>query len=90
MAHCSVCGKNVGCSCSLTNGKCHNCIGEPVPQGEVKKKQTKRIVYDNSAIKNPPAQNDEFSKILKNKGLSKQEKIKRINDILEKAKSLIP
>lgn len=93
MATCSKCGKSVGCGCNLISGKCHVCFNETVSgiqstEGEPKKKQTRRIVYPQPTVTTEP--NTEFEKILKVKGISKEEKIKRINDILEKAKQHVP
>ncbi len=86
MARCGKCGKEVGCGCNLIDGSCHTCYSQALPteQQPIVAKSTKRIVY-NQTPSAPPEPN-EFEKILKTKGLSKDEKIKRINDILEKAR----
>ena len=90
MAHCSQCGKDVGCGCNLINGSCATCYSKTANAADVTsgtpKKRTKRIKYDN---KTEPPPNTEFEVILRTQGLSKEEKIKRINDILEKAREQI-
>jgi hypothetical protein len=87
MANCSRCGKEVGCACNLISGSCHSCYNKNLDKDDaqsiVKKKSSKRIVYKNDP-QAPP--NTEFTEILKTQGLSRQEKLKRINDILEKAR----
>ena len=84
MASCSKCGKGVGCSCNLIEGLCPSCYSAKVngDQPTTLTKSTQRIVYNNSE---PPA-NTEFDIILNTKSLSKEEKLRRINDILEKAR----
>lgn len=87
MAHCNQCGKDVGCGCNLISGSCATCYSKTVniedATLEVLKKRTKRVKYNNP-VEPPP--NTEFEKILRTQGLSKEEKIRRINDILEKAR----
>jgi hypothetical protein len=89
MAHCSQCGKDVGCGCNLVEGSgmCISCFSSNLPQSSQPtafvKKSTKKVVYSNPVSPQP---NTEFDIILNNKGLSKEEKIKRINDTLEKAR----
>lgn len=85
MAICSVCGKEVGCGCNLTSGKCHTCIGQTIETTSLLTKNTKRVVYSNPTNTLP---NTEFEKILLTTELSKAEKLRRINEILEKAKQL--
>jgi hypothetical protein len=77
MAKCTKCGKEVGCSCSLIGGSCHTCYNQQtsVIDNPVTWKQTQT---------SNPSPNTEFDKILNQKGLTKTEKLKRINDILEK------
>lgn len=91
MAHCSQCGKDVGCGCNLISGSCATCYSKNVNSTEnvtleVPKKRTKRIKYNNTT---EPSPNTEFEKILRTESLSKLEKIRRINDILEKARQQI-
>lgn len=90
MANCSQCGKDVGCGCNLVGGFCMTCYSKSLSdEGLVTQKQKKssgRIIYYNSDNNQP---NTEFETILKTSGLSKEEKIKRINDILEKARQIL-
>lgn len=90
MAHCVQCGKEVGCACNLISGKCAGCFNKSLtedPQPTItKKKHAKRVVYVNQPDAPP---NTEFSEILKAQGLTREEKLKRINDILEKARQTI-
>jgi len=86
MASCSQCGKDVGCGCNLISGSCAGCYNKTLDNNQptvIQKKTSKRIVYVNQPNALP---NTEFSEILKTQGLSKQDKLKRINDILEKAR----
>ena len=87
MANCSQCGKDVGCGCNLISGSCPGCYNKSLNNGEEptlqRKKTTKRVVYINPP--DAPA-NTEFVEILKAQGLSRAEKLRRINDILEKAR----
>lgn len=80
MASCSSCGTNVGCGCNLISGKCGACYGKSVSSDNTN--QTFNVPTIPSTV---PA-NTEFNVILSTKGLSKEEKLKRINDILEKAR----
>lgn len=91
MAHCSQCGKDVGCGCNLISGSCATCYSKTLntEEGatlEAPKKRAKRVKYNN---KTEPPPNTEFEIILRTQGLSKEEKIRRINDILEKARQQI-
>src|SRR5690242_12414343 len=93
MANCANCGIEVGCSCNLHGGGlCTSCysnrsIDTVDPKVGNKKKATKRVVYSKPDRPVPP--NTEFTEILKNKAIPREEKIKRINDILEKARKQI-
>ena len=84
MAQCKNCGKGVGCSCSLIGGLCTVCYSEgaSLQNKSSSTKTTERIVYQQSPNAPP---NTEFEVILNTSGLSREEKLKRINDILEKA-----
>lgn len=88
MAHCGQCGKDVGCACTLIAGKCAKCFSEnkSSPDTQRVQKSRRKVVYKNDP-QAPP--NDEFSIILNDRGLSREEKLKRINQILEKARELI-
>lgn len=85
MASCSKCGKGVGCGCNLIEGLCPSCYSAKVAGNQTltQAKSTERIRYDNTS--EPPA-NTEFDAILNIQNISKEEKIRRINEILEKAK----
>lgn len=87
MAICNKCGREVGCGCNLITGSCHKCYNESITSNaEIEKplkKIIKKTVYQNLPDAPP---NTEFSNILKNQELSRAEKLKRINDILEKAR----
>lgn len=88
MAHCNQCGKDVGCGCNLINGACAACYNKSLDSSAVDyqplKKSTGRVRYKKPQVDPPP--NTEFEEILKIKTLSKEEKIRRINDILERAR----
>jgi len=83
MAKCSKCGKEVGCGCNLITGSCHTCYNKQVSLTSVGLTETQAQSLQLPVVQNPPP-NTEFDKILKTQGLSKEEKLKRINDILEK------
>ena len=90
MAHCSQCGKDVGCGCNLVHGSCMSCYNKSLngdnPQPTQQRKSSKRIVYKNDP-QAPP--NTEFTEILKSQKLSREDKLRRINEILEKAREQI-
>jgi hypothetical protein len=90
MANCSQCGRDVGCGCNLISGSCAGCYNKTLDNNDqstvTRKKTSKRVVYVNQPDAPP---NTEFNEILKAQGLSRQEKLKRINDILEKARQTI-
>lgn len=77
MATCKKCGASYGCSCNLIDGFCHTCynhnISTPSPP----------------LVPEPQHDSTEFERILKTEGLSKEEKLKRINAILENAKNYV-
>lgn len=86
MASCGQCGTQVGCACNLILGVCASCYNKKVESGEaaVLNKKTKKKVVVQKTPKDPKPVG-EFTEIL-NSGLSREEKLRRINDILEKAK----
>lgn len=86
MAHCSQCGRDMGCGCNLINGSCAVCYNKSLngDQPQIKRKRTDRVIYKRPETGAAP--NTEFSEILKSQGLSRAEKLKRINDILEQAR----
>lgn len=80
MASCSSCKVDVGCGCNLNDdGMCTTCLGK---QSTITTRSTSVPLQMNSQ---PPA-SPEFVNILKQPGLTKEEKLKRINDILEAAR----
>ncbi len=81
MAQCTKCGKSVGCSCSLIGGLCTTCYSEGNTDQFVAKKATRKVFKQ---LPNAPP-NTEFEVILNTPGLTREEKLRRINDILEKA-----
>lgn len=89
MAACSQCGTNVGCACHLIAGVCMTCYNKNLgtngdgEQTLFQKKRPKKVIHFPS-IETPP--NTEFTEILQNTALSREEKLKRINNILEKAR----
>lgn len=85
MAKCVQCSAEMGCSCNLINGFCARCYNlnlENTGQAPAKRK-TGRVVYEQNSLNTVP--NTEFNVILKSTGMSKEEKLRRINEILEKA-----
>ena len=82
MAKCVKCGKEVGCACNLITGSCHTCYNKQVSLTD-SQAQALQVKIPSPATYSPPP-NTEFEKILNTQGLSKEEKLKRINDILEK------
>lgn len=85
MANCSHCNSEVGCACNLVGGLCTSCYAKRQSSPEQftpLKKSSNRVIYTRPPNNQPP--NTEFGEILATKGLSKEEKIKRINDILER------
>lgn len=85
MASCSKCGKGVGCSCNLIEGLCPTCYSAKATNNQttIQTRSTERVVYSNTP---EPPPNTEFDAILGIQNISKEEKIRRINEILEKAK----
>lgn len=89
MASCSKCGKNVGCACNLAQGMCLQCYNANMnvsPATTVGKSTYSSPVQYSQPDAKPIT---EFEQILQTPGISKQEKIRRINEILEKAKQKI-
>lgn len=85
MASCGQCGREVGCPCNLIGAKCMKCYNEslPVEAPRVNRATRKKIVKFSKADAQPVT---EFTTILQTPGISKQEKVRRINEILEKAR----
>ena len=88
MANCNSCGKDVGFGCNLTNGKCLGCISKDGAETQMTLAPDRRRARYTAPKKEAPPLIG-FEEILKTPGLSKEEKIKRINDILEKARQTI-
>lgn len=84
MARCKKCSRDVGCSCNLFSGYCAKCYGS-LPDTTAYQRKNKEQPTTISLKLEAPA-NTEFTQILKSQGLSKEEKLKRINQILEKAR----
>lgn len=83
MASCNKCGRDVGCGCNLISGYCPTCYNSTLDNNPAEPRTTKRIVYTNNP--QPSAPPSEFELILQTPGISKEEKINRINAILNKA-----
>lgn len=92
MASCNQCGKEVGCGCNLLEGSCPTCYSKNIGNTDnglsalLESKKYKKVRYQ------PPPPNpmptNEFTELLRTNGLSKEEKLKRINDILDRASKL--
>lgn len=80
MAKCSKCGRDVGCSCNLIGGSCHKCVSD------VGYTSTQTLVYQQPDDAKPVS---EFTTILNTPNISKEEKLRRINEILERARQEI-
>jgi hypothetical protein len=79
MASCNSCRREVGCSCNLIQGQCVSCYSKTFPITV----QTNTVKYSD-----PNAQpNTSFDAILNDYSLSQEEKLRRINEILEQAKN---
>lgn len=90
MASCGKCGKNVGCGCNLTQGYCVTCYAEKIESGEqvqaeMKRKSIKRVKFTKPPV--DPPENTQFIEILQTQTLTREEKLKRINNILEQARN---
>lgn len=87
MASCGNCGKEVGCACNLISGACVTCFSKAQADGTTltttNSKSSKRVRYSKEVSSDAGT---EFEQILRTAGLTKEEKLKRINDILEKAR----
>jgi hypothetical protein len=85
MASCGKCGRDVGCGCNLIDGVCMSCYNATLPQDSptVSRATRKQIVSYSQPDAKPIT---EFEQILNTPNITKQEKIRRINDILEKAR----
>jgi hypothetical protein len=88
MASCGQCGKDVGCGCNLVNGSCLKCYNAslPIAAPKLSKASRKQIVQFSQPNAKPVT---EFEQILQAPNMTKQEKIRRINEILEKARQSI-
>ena len=86
MATCNQCGKNVGCGCNLIEGACVGCYSKMSQEEKttLPNKKNKKVRYKAPPKEAPPL--TEFETILHTQNISKDEKIRRINDILEKAR----
>lgn len=84
MASCGQCGKEVGCGCNLVGGKCMSCYNASLPLDAPKVSRATRKVIKYSEPNAKPL--TEFDTILKSPTFTKEEKIRRINEILEKAR----
>ena len=88
MASCGKCNKDVGCGCNLVTGMCVSCYSKYVADGGTpyssKITKTRSVRYTAPPKEAPPL--TEFESILKSEGMSREEKLKRINDILEQAR----
>jgi hypothetical protein len=88
MANCLQCSKEVGCACNLISNVCLTCYSSNLETGTTFiKPTTTRVVYENTVPEEP---GNEFTQILSTPGITKEEKIRRINNILEKAREQIP
>lgn len=87
MANCSKCGRDVGCGCNLIDSKCMSCYNEGLDHSAPQMAVTARKIY-NLTLTEPTPQT-EFEVILNTQGLSKDEKLKRINDIIQNSKTQI-
>lgn len=87
MARCNNCNKDVGCGCNLINGACMSCFNKAQESGEPLAPQRKQARY--KAPPKEPTPLKGFEEILKQQGLSKEQKIRRINEILENARKNI-
>lgn len=85
MASCGQCGKEVGCGCNLINGQCMTCYNATLPLDAPKlsRASRKQIVKFSQPDAKPV---NEFEEILRIPNITKQEKLRRINEILEKAR----
>lgn len=86
MAQCKDCGKAVSCSCTLIGGYCPACFSKNSALPPAERKKTARVVFKQPV---DPKPNTEFEEILHTTGISREEKLRRINEILEKAKEQI-
>lgn len=86
MANCNQCGRDVGCGCNLVNGMCLGCIAKNENNSPLTPNR-KRPRYTASKAEAPPLVG--FEGILKTQNISKEEKIRRINEILEQARKNI-
>lgn len=87
MANCGKCGKEVGCGCNLVSGQCMSCYNEGLDHSAPQMKTTSRQTY-NLTLKEPVVPT-EFENILNSSTMTKQEKLKRINDIIDSASASI-
>lgn len=81
MAKCSTCRREVGCSCNLIQGQCAKCFAESGYGGGTITYSTQTVTQTTS-----DQPNMEFENILNTQGISQEEKLRRINAILEQAR----
>lgn len=82
MASCSKCGREVGCGCNLIEGQCMTCYNSTLSSSTPVSRATRKVVNYSTPDAQPVTG---FTEILNTPTLTKQEKIRRINEILEKA-----
>jgi hypothetical protein len=87
MANCGKCAKEVGCGCNLVHGLCMSCYNEGLDSSAPQMRTTSRQTY-NLTLKQPVAPT-EFETILNSPTMTKQEKLNRINDIINNASTSI-
>jgi hypothetical protein len=91
MASCRKCGKGVGCSCNLIEGYCPSCYNTNAITPSITTNIKRTISTNLIQYSQPdaPATSSEFEDIVNTPNISKAEKIRRINEILERAKQKI-
>lgn len=89
MAKCSKCEREVGCACNLIDNKCMKCYSDfasrnglsiEVDLKKSKKRKLEKIQEEKSAVESP------LKQILQTKGISREEKLRRINEIIENSR----
>ena len=76
MATCNKCNKEVGCGCNLIDNLCVTCYNKSLDNSG---KSNNPIIYT------PPSfPNNQFDNILNTGGITKEEKLRQINEILKR------
>lgn len=86
MANCSTCKRDVGCSCNLQHGQCLSCYSKSLATSD--SSSTTLVRTRTVTFSDPNAEPvSGFNEIINDTSITQEEKLRRINEILEQAKT---